>query len=78
MDFKGLNPFAGILATLIVEFPQEADVLHEKLLTFSDTSICVHCGQSLKEYIERHDWRACIMRRRDGRSGTRNGVSQLE
>ena len=39
------------------KFPQEADALHEKLLTFLDTSIHVHCGQSLKEYIERHDWR---------------------
>ena len=40
------------------DFPPEEDALHEKLKTYSITSVHVHHGQSLREYIERHDWRA--------------------
>ena len=51
------------------KFHQNIDALHEKLMTFSDTSVCVHHGQSQKEYIERHDWRALYDEERLGKNG---------
>ena len=43
---------------LFCDFPKEEDALHVKLNTYLDTSIHVHHGQTLKEYIKRHNYRA--------------------
>ena len=43
---------------IVCDFPQEEDDLHDKHKTYSDISVHVHHGLTLKEYIERNDWRA--------------------
>ena len=44
---------------VVCDLPKEEDtLLNDKLRTYSDTCVHVHHGQTLKEYIERHDSRA--------------------